>query len=279
MNEKEKLGIEDYKKMLGDHQSKHVELYLPDMINILSNATELSANEATALESLKNWDMVLTANCKATPVFEKLYLVLLKNLVYDELGEDFYQEFLGSGGINRDFFDHVWRNRQSSWVNNIHTTEEETFEDIMLQSFRETVQWLEENMGENPDKWEWGKIHQLTLAHPMGTVKILDRVFGMNKGPIAVGGSFNTVSPYSYSFRNTFAVNHGASQRHIYDLSDWDKSQVVIPTGTSGIPASKYYLDQTEMYVKNLYKTDAFTETEVISNARYVTKFMPAGDK
>lgn len=279
LNEKEKLGIEDYKKMLADHKSKHVELYLPDMISILSGASELSTNEQIALENLKNWDMVLTANCKATPVFEKFYLVFLENLVYDELGEDFYQEFLGSGGLNRDFFDHIWRNRESAWINNIHTPEEETFDDLALQSFKETVQWMEENMGADPDKWEWGKIHQITLTHPMGSVKILDRIFGMNKGPIAVGGSFHTVSPYSYSFRNPFSVNHGASQRHIYDLSDWDKSQVVIPTGTSGIPASKYYLDQTEMYVNNQYKTDAFTETEVISSARYVTKFMPAGTK
>jgi penicillin G amidase len=279
LNEKEKLGVEDYKKMMVDHKSKHVEIYLGDLVDVLSNASSLSTNEQAAFENLKNWDMVLTSNSIATTVFEKFYLKFLKNIALDELGEDLYNEFLGTGDLNKNFFDHIWRNRESSWINNVNTTEEETFEDMILLSFRETIEWLEQNHGNNPAKWEWGKIHQLTVAHPMGTVKILDLIFGLNRGPFAVGGSFHTVSPYSYSFRNPFAATSGASQRHIFDLSNWDNSLVIIPTGTSGIPASKYYLDQTEMYINNQYKKDAFSEREVISNARYVTKFLPAGDK
>lgn len=278
LNGKEKLGVEDYKNMLADHKSKHIELYLPGLVETLSGVSSLNTNEMKTLENLRNWDMVLSSYSNAAPVFEKFYLVFLKNIAYDELGEDLYNEFLGSGGLNRDFFNHIWRNRESTWINNINTSEVETFEDIVLASFRETVKWMEENQGNNPDKWEWGKIHQLTVAHPMGSVKILDRIFGLNKGPFPVGGSFHTVSPYSYSFRNPFTVNHGASQRHIFDLADWDNSQVIIPTGASGIPASRYYLDQTELYIKNQYKKDAYTDMEVISNARYVTKFIPAAD-
>jgi penicillin amidase len=93
---------------------------------------------------------------------------------------------------------------------------------MVLLSYRETVKWLEENIGNDPASWEWGRIHKLSLDHPMGSVKILDGIFGLNKGPFSVGGSYHTVSPYSYSFRKPFKVNHGSSQRHIYDLSNWD---------------------------------------------------------
>jgi len=276
LNEKDKFDVGDFEEMLADFKSKHVERYLDKLVRLLSAENNLSSNEQKALESLKGWDMVLNPESIATTIFENFFMLFVKNIVIDEMGEDLYAEFIGGSGLNRELFDHVWRNPNSAWVNNINTSEEESFEDMVLLSFRETVKWLEENLGNNPDEWEWGSIHKLSLDHPMGSVKILERIFGLNKGPFTVGGSYHTVSPYSYSFRKPFTVNHGSSQRHIYDLSNWDNSLVIIPTGTSGIPASKYYCDQAEMYVNNKYKNDIFTTRDIIINARYVARFSPA---
>lgn len=275
----EQLSIDDFKKMQSDHESKLVERYLGDLIGVVSSVSALTENERTALGFLQDWNMVLDVKSSAAPVFEKFYITFVKNLLKDEMGDDFYLEFIGDKILVRNIFDHAWRNRNSAWIDNITTEKTETFEEIVLLSFKESVSWLEETINKNPEKWEWGKIHTITLKHPMGGVNILAKIFSLNKGPYPIGGSFHTVAPYSYSFKNPFVVNHGASQRHIFDLSDWDKSLVVIPTGTSGIPASKYYCDQTKMYLENNYKTDNFTERAVISTTRYVTKFLPAGDK
>ena len=76
-------------------------------------------------------------------------------------------------------------------------------------------------------QWEWGKVHTLTLKHPLGSVKILDRIFSLNRGPFSVGGSYHTVSPYSYPLTDLFHANHGSSHRHIYVPGDWDRSQVI----------------------------------------------------
>ena len=275
LNSKEKLGIEDYKAMQADFKSKLVERYLNKLIAAISTANDLTVNEQKALEYLKNWDMVLKPESIATTIFEKFYLLFIKNTVIDEMGENLYTEFIGSG-LCKELFDHVWRNPNSSWIDDINTEERESFEDMVLITFKQTVAWLEDNMGNNPNGWEWGKIHRLILGHPMGSVKILDRIFSLNKGPFPVGGSFHTVCPYSFSFKKPFTSNNGASQRHIYDLSNWDNSLVVIPTGTSGIPASKYYCDQAEMYVNNHYKTDIFNSKDIESNACYVAKFSPS---
>ena len=277
LNEKEIFEVSDFKVMLADFRSKLVEKYLDDLTAVLSRGEDLTVNEQKALQNLKNWDMTLKAGCPATPVFEKFYITFLKHVAQDELGDELFQELIGGSSLARDFFDHIWRNPGSSWVNNIHTEEEESFEKIVFLSFRETIQWLEETLGKNPDKWEWGDIHTITIAHPMGAVKILDRIFKLNKGPYPVGGSYHTVSPYSYRYLSPFTVNHGASQRHVFNLGDWRDSYVVIPTGTSGIPASNYYLDQTEMYLNNEYKQDAFLKEDVIQQTRYITKFLPEG--
>jgi penicillin amidase len=273
LEEKEKLGVEDYKVMLGDYKSKAVEEYLDDLVQIVTLQTNLSSNEQRTLEMLAAWDMVLTKESSEASIFEQFYQNFIRNILVDEMGEDFYREF--GGGLIRNMFDRIWQNPESSWVNNIHTDEVETFEEMVALSFRETILWLEENMGSDPGNWEWGKIHQLSINHPMGSVKILDRIFGLNKGPFPVGGSFHTVNPKAYSFHNPYAVVHGASQRHIFNMGDLKESYVVIPTGASGVPASKYYLDQTEMFIKNEYRKDLWLKEDIISAARYHTVFKP----
>ena len=87
---------------------------------------------------------------------------------------------------------------------------------------------------------------------------MLDRIFGFNSNTYRIGGSNHTVAPYSYEAG--FKVNHGASERHIFNTANWDESFTVIPTGTSGVPASEFYLSQTESYLNGKFYKDAFRE-------------------
>ena len=130
-------------------------------------------------------------------------------------------------------------------------------------------------MGDDVEKWNWGKIHTFPLAHPLGVVDMLDKAFNLNRGPFEMPGSYHTVCPYSYSFNNLYEVNHGASHRHVFDLSNWDDSQTIIPTGTSGIPASDFYLDQTKLYLQNQYHSDPFSWDEVENEAVFSMKLVP----
>jgi penicillin G amidase len=95
-------------------------------------------------------------------------------------------------------------------------------------------------------------------------------VLKLNRGPYAVPGSFHTVCPYTYPFGNPYQVNNGASQRHVYDAGNWDASKTVIPTGISGIPASPYYCDQTDLYISNQYHNDPFTVEAVRAAKKYL---------
>jgi acyl-homoserine lactone acylase PvdQ len=104
-------------------------------------------------------------------------------------------------------------------------------------------------------------------------VKILDRLLRLNSKTYGVGGSYHTVEPYAY--RENFGAYHGASERHIFNTSDWDKSLTVIPTGTSGIPGSPFYLSQTETYVNNGFYSDPFTDLAVEAAKKYEMIFRP----
>ena len=145
----------------------------------------------------------------------------------------------------------------------------ENYQNILKLSLQESIHELSSKYGDYMHHWEWGKVHKLLLKHPMGSVNILARLFKLNSGPYPVGGTYHTVAPYSFAFGDLFDVAHGASERHIYSLGNWDESKTVIPTGTSGIPASPYYCDQSELYVNNLYHNDYVSKDIIEKTAKY----------
>jgi penicillin amidase len=197
-------------------------------------------------------------------------------LAGDEFGDTLISKFMGRKILVRNLIDKAFREKTNSWTDNIDTKEkEESLEELIVKSFHQTIETLIKNAGDNPAKWRWSDYHTLTLKHPLGQKKILDKVFDLNRGPFHVGGSYHTVCPYSYSYNNPYIVNHGASHRQIYNLADWDDSWSVIPTGNSGIPASKHYCDQTSDYINKKYHPDLFNQEIIKQNKQYKMKFIP----
>ena len=148
-----------------------------------------------------------------------------------------------------------------------------SLEDLILPSWEAAGEWLSQTFGDDMETWIWGDLHRITFSHPLGSVGLLKKIFSLSRGPFRVGGSYHTVSPYSYNLLDPFNSNHGASQRHIFSASDWDDSRVVIPTGISGIPASDFYCNQSEMYIRHEYMQELFSRERVIENSVYKSTF------
>ena len=160
------------------------------------------------------------------------------------------------------------------WVDDITTSQKETMDDIVLRSFKDCIGEMIQKYGPDTINWKWGDIHKVKLEHPLGTIKLLDKLFSFNSKEYRIGGSNHTVSPYSYTAQ--FKANHGASERHIFNTANWDESLTVIPTGISGIPASEFYLSQTETYLQGKFYKDAFSAGAVKTAAKY-TLILNAG--
>ena len=79
-------------------------------------------------------------------------------------------------------------------------------------------------------------------------------------GPYRSGGSDKTPNAGGYSFQDPYNQTSGASMRRIVDFSDLNATQLILPTGQSGIPSSPHYNDQADMYHKGLYRTTWFSE-------------------
>jgi len=269
------LSINDLKSLQTDQLSLMAKDMVPVFMQMLENA-ELTATEKEALSLLANWQYQAKAGKAAPLIFEETVQQLIKRLLLDEMGKTLYQEYLNKDLLSTYLLDKLVKGQQSPWTDDINTPDtRETLQDLVAPSFRAAVKAISNKLGSKPAEWQWGALHQLTLKHPLSEVELLNRLFKLNRGPYPVGGTFNTVSPNSFSFNAPYAVDHGASQRHIYPAGAWEKSLTVIPTGTSGIPESPHYCDQTEMYVNLKYHRDLFTLNAVKKNHRYLMKLLP----
>lgn len=264
IGEKEIFSMDDFKRMILDQHSDYAALLTPYILKIEEKSPALSPGERSALAALKNWDYDMNANLVAPSVFEFFRPAFGRNLLGDEMGELYPSLF----GTAREYYIYrILTSGPDAWVDNVNTNEKETLDDIVLLSFKDAVSDLTQKFGEDQAKWTWGSIHKITIEHPLGKVKILDRLFSLNSDTYSVGGSSHTVSPYTYAAG--FKVNHGASERHIFNTADWDESFTITPTGASGVPASEFYLSHTKDYIEGKFYKDAFTESAVKAAAKY----------
>jgi penicillin amidase len=120
-------------------------------------------------------------------------------------------------------------------------------------SFAVALAELERRFVKDPAGWQWGKLHQLTLQHPLGRKE-------WQLGPVPRPGDANTVNATSgANFRQT----NGASWREILDVGDWDRSVMTNVPGESGDPSSKHYSDLLQDWANGGYHPMPFTRQAV----------------
>jgi penicillin amidase len=278
LDEKEIFTIDDFKRMITDQHSDYAALLIPYLLKLNDRRSELSPSEASALDTFNGWDYDMNAELVAPSVFEFFRISFIKNLLSDEL-QDLYDQFLGVSNdkeydIIKDYYIYrILKTGPDNWVDDISTPQKESLDDIILRSFKDCVASITSQFGEDQSGWKWGDIHKIRIEHPLGSVKLLDKVFHFNSDLYRVGGSDHTVSPYS--FRPGFIVYNGASERHIFNTANWDESLTVIPTGASGIPASEFYLSQTKTYIEEGFYKDPFSDGAVKAAAKYTLRLIP----
>ncbi|WP_254064367.1 penicillin acylase family protein [Granulicella sp. S156] len=93
--------------------------------------------------------------------------------------------------------------------------------------------------------WHFGPLHPAEIDHPLFSMSpLFDRILGTatGSGPRATAGNATTIRAIGHHF--------GPSERFTADLASPDATTGNITTGESGNPASPWYLDQFEPWLK-----------------------------
>jgi len=249
---KEKLSTADFKKMLFDHHSTQADEIKPKLLAHLKQKKNWNETEQQAIKKLEQWDHTYEPDLSAPLIFDQFLITLAKNLTKDEMQKE--------NNIALSFFSYLifntFQKDDSVWADDVNTPEKESFHQILLQSFSDAVALLTSQYGDI-EAWQWGEAHQLHLEHPLGKVKIIDKLFHLNRTYPAPGNSV-TVNPFTYFANTAFHSNFGASEKHIFNVADWNQSYSILPTGVSGNPASDFYCNQTDTYMQGKVFRDLF---------------------
>ena len=120
----------------------------------------------------------------------------------------------------------------------------ETWASLLANALSRTVAWLRQALGDDPQRWQWARLHRTTPRHPL-VAEFPELAERLNPPAVATGGDGDTVQAASISAAGGYTVGGTAVTRFVFDLSDWQRSAWVVPLGASGHPGSPHYADQT----------------------------------
>jgi len=278
LTEKEKLSVDDFKRMQGDEYLVMAEKWMPYISNALSDQP-LEGLSSQARDILGNWTFEGRVDDAAPAVFHVLLQKIVEQVFKERLGDTLYEYYIGSSVFTiHNGLNNIIANENSSWFDNPSTEQIETRDSVLVRGFHEAIDYLTERFGENISDWRWGDLHILTLFNPVGrNIPIIGNL--MNAGPFPFGGGTNCVNASIYRFTRPWRVVAGASQRHIFDLSNMKNSLRIIPTGISGNFMSPHYDDQVELWRKVEYRPFIFDRDDVEKDIAYRMIITPAADK
>ncbi|UJH67496.1 penicillin acylase family protein [Allomuricauda sp. SCSIO 65647] len=237
--------------------------------------SELNDEQIKLLDQLKNWEGDYSLESVAGTFYHRSEYFVLKNTFEDELGPERFKQFLSTHFMKRHIAPGA-RLEEGIWWDDINTQDKtETRYDIILKSFQQAWQSLQEDFGSDVTQWQWQNVHTVEHGHPIGQVKALRKYF--NVGPFPVSGTREVINNMSFLYDSTlyYKVNSGPSTRRIVDFSDIENSISILPTGQSGNPLSKHYDDQAEMFVNGEFRKMMMNEEEIKSGSDDLLVFKP----
>jgi penicillin amidase len=182
--------------------------------------------------ALAKWDGTMGSDRVEPSLFWTWYRAVQRLTYEDELPDGYapgnpLHRWLRAGG--------------SPWFDDVRTPQREDLDAVSDRAMREAVS--------QADSVRWGAMHVTLSAHALGSVRILDRLLGLNIGPSPRAGSLYTVDVADFgSLRPPFLNIHAASFRQVVDLADLAHAGMVITTGQSGNPLSRRYRDQVSWW-------------------------------
>ncbi|WP_171051895.1 penicillin acylase family protein [Alteribacter natronophilus] len=204
---------------------------------------DLTETEEEALELLRNWDYVESADSPEALVWQQWY-----NQFKERMFEQIIDFEYGSALVIHNTIHEAAADPGGQMFAFLEDERyHRDFESFSRETFVHAVEKSTELQGGSPSDWAWGEWHTMTVRHPLSSVWPLEHLFDV--GAFEVGGSGATPGAHSYN-EETGRVTHGAGWRFVADLSFEEPARDVLNPGQSGQVLSPFYSDQVDTWAK-----------------------------
>jgi penicillin amidase len=236
----------DFKLMQMDVLSVPADTIRDAMVEALRTWPTRPVLLTRVLNLLARWDCRMRVSSIEAGIFNAAYVRLLHNTFEDEMDSSLFRNYVFLSNIPTRVFPRLLADTSTTVFDDLRTPRRETRQHILIKSVTEAVMELRALFGADMRGWTWGKLHQVTFRHPLGSISPLDRVF--NVGPFPIGGNNTTVNSGEFNFSEPFDASVGPSMRFIADLASPDSSYIILTTGQSGQAFSNHYADHTALW-------------------------------
>ena len=253
-------------KEMGDLQNDYLALPARKLLPYLTENTFEDPASETAIDLLKNWDFKLGKNSVPAGIY-----VMWERKIRENINKEVVPAEV------RDIAGSIQLSRIIEWVKKPEIIFEgnarEIMDDLLKESLAESLVELENKLGKNRNKWQYGQAdykhayfrHPLSLALSEEWRPLLDA------GPVPRGGYSFTPSANAYGDNNS----SGASFRIIVDTGDWEKTMGINTPGQSGNPSSPFYKNLFPIWAGDGYFNVPFSYDIIVKRSVETLLFKP----
>ena len=254
-------------KIHGDN----MDLLAAELVPVLLDAPLTDQDLVEFRGLLEGWDYQMDMDSAPAAVYAAFWKHLLALTFNDDVPEYFWPE---GGAQWMQVTRQILYDPASPWWDDQTTPAVESRDDIFAQSLEAARQELRDLAGKDPAKWAWGDLHTLTFHNQvMNNFPLINSAF--NRGPYRTSGGSAIVNATSWSTLDTFEVPHLPSERVIMDLSNWQNSQSIHPTGQSGHAYHPHYVDMADPWRLIQYHTQQWERSAIEADAEGHLQLVP----
>jgi penicillin G amidase len=285
LSSKEKHAVNDFMQYQMDIVSPYARQIIPYVINAFKNIKITDSNLKLSLELLEKWDCKLDKFSQAPTIYLTTFKFLLENIYKDEMGNDLFNQYVFLSNVPYRNIIQMLENPKSAWWDNIKTKQKENIDNILRKSFADAMTYLERNVGDEMESWQWGKVHKVKFKHPFsGNSSLADKIIDI--GPYEVGGDGTTIFNTEYTFSESiekyplfrhdlFENDLGPSMRYIFDFAKPDEFYLILTTGQSGNIMSDHYSDMSLMWLTGKYMKISIDEKLIKNASNKLLRLLP----
>jgi penicillin amidase len=194
---KDKLEPKDFTEMQMDFHCIPGKLFATHYKTIQTGNPELQRY----IDMLLAWDGVLDPERIEGSLYKVGKLMVVRKLFESSINDKkLIDELLGRGfhaifgpvnsylGHNTPILLKILDSEDSVWLKAAGGKEK-----LLIDGFKNAIDWLKLNYGTKTNKWKWGDLHAIVFPHALSAQPPLDKVFDI--GPFPIGGDTDT--PFS----------------------------------------------------------------------------------
>ena len=268
----EKISVDDMEAMQINNFDYSAAYILPYVFNnVYVDSNILTAMKEWAISETKFEMNKDSSGAAAWAVFYKNFAeqTFEELVVTDNLGNEISLQ-PGNSDSTSEIFRALLNDPNHILWDDINTPQKENLTDILERALLLADERIVELFDtDDYDKWSWGELHTITYpTNLLGEAGIPILTNLVNIGPVESGGSSFAINSTDWGFGEDFTIGSYPSMRMVVDLSNFDNSRTILPSGQSGHVMSKYYDDQVENWIENNMYILNFSREQVELNQK-----------